>query len=87
MLSRQEGALRPDSESIPNVRPARVKRGKKMLRLKGCPRCNGDVYFDSDFHGWFEQCLQCGCMHYLQIATKAEKQPRRVKAKEVARAA
>lgn len=32
----------------------------KMLRLKSCPRCNGDVIVDRDIHGWYEQCLQCG---------------------------
>lgn len=58
-----------------------------MLRLKGCPRCNGDVYFDWDFYGWFEQCLQCGYMHYLQTTSTAEKLPRKQKVKEVTQAA
>lgn len=31
-----------------------------MMKLKGCPRCRGDVYIDSDFDGWFEKCIQCG---------------------------
>ena len=31
-----------------------------MWRLKGCPRCGGDVHIDRDHHGWFEECLQCG---------------------------
>ena len=28
-------------------------------RLKGCPRCGGDVYIDKDLDNWYEQCLQC----------------------------
>lgn len=59
-----------------------------MLKLKGCPRCSGDVYFDWDFYGWFEQCLQCGYMHYMHTTAKAEeRQPQKVKAKAVVQAA
>ncbi len=29
-------------------------------KLKGCPRCGGDVFLDRDYDGWFEECLQCG---------------------------
>ncbi len=25
-----------------------------------CAKCGGNVYLDSDYFGWFEQCLQCG---------------------------
>ncbi len=28
-------------------------------KLKGCPRCGGDVYIDRDMDGWYEQCLLC----------------------------
>lgn len=31
-----------------------------MWRLKGCPKCNGDLYLDKDTNGWEEKCLQCG---------------------------
>ncbi|MBI4014725.1 MAG: hypothetical protein HY365_02100 [Candidatus Aenigmarchaeota archaeon] len=31
--------------------------------LKGCPRDNGDLYFDRDMYGPFVSCLQCG--YYL----------------------
>lgn len=34
-----------------------------MLKLKGCPKCKGDVVLDRDIHGWFEQCIQCGYLH------------------------
>ena len=28
-------------------------------KLKGCPRCGGDVFVSSDHNGSYEQCLQC----------------------------
>lgn len=31
-----------------------------MLYLKACPRCAGDIHADSDMHGMFLKCLQCG---------------------------
>ena len=31
-----------------------------MLYLKSCPRCTGDINADSDTHGTFLKCLQCG---------------------------
>jgi len=31
-----------------------------MLYLKSCPRCTGDINADSDMHGTFLKCLQCG---------------------------
>ncbi len=31
-----------------------------MLKFKYCPRCRGDIVFDRDFYGLYEQCLQCG---------------------------
>jgi hypothetical protein len=31
-----------------------------MLYLKSCPRCQGDINADSDTHGMFLKCLQCG---------------------------
>ena len=28
-------------------------------RVKGCPRCHGDMFIDRDLDSWYEQCLQC----------------------------
>ena len=33
-------------------------------KLKSCPRCAGDMFSDTDLHGLFEQCLQCGYSSY-----------------------
>ena len=37
-------------------------------KLKGCPRCGGDLFIDSDIEGWFEQCLQCAHWRLLPKA-------------------
>lgn len=31
-----------------------------MWKLKGCPKCKGDLFFDRDMDGRYGQCLQCG---------------------------
>ena len=31
-----------------------------MFWLKGCPRCKGDLYEDTDKCGRYVSCLQCG---------------------------
>ena len=31
-----------------------------MWKLKGCPRCKGDILVDRDLDGWYQSCLQCG---------------------------
>lgn len=37
-----------------------------MFWMKACPKCHGDLYLDSDVHGTYIACLQCG--HYLPQA-------------------
>ena len=36
-----------------------------MMWLKGCPKCHGDLYLDSDGYGTFVECLQCGLLRDL----------------------
>ena len=56
----------------------RIKNRKrtetKVLRLKGCPRCNGDIFIDRDMYGWYEQCLQCGYMGDLKSLVDMKEQ-------------
>lgn len=33
-------------------------------KLKGCPRCSGDLNIIGDYLGYYEDCLQCGYHHY-----------------------
>ena len=37
-----------------------------MWKMKGCPRCKGDVFIDRRDNIWFEQCLQCGYKREMQ---------------------
>ena len=51
------------------VKGKRGKRGAgdaKMWKLRSCPKCRGDLFIDSDSHGFFEQCLQCGYIQDLK---------------------
>ena len=43
-------------------------REKIMVRwkLKGCPRCSGDLNVIRDVLGFYEDCLQCGYHHYYK---------------------
>ncbi len=43
-----------------------------MMKLKGCPRCQGDLFVNENRDGWSEQCLQCG----YEKDVKATCQPR-----------
>jgi hypothetical protein len=46
-----------------------------MWRLKGCPKCNGDIFVDKDFDGWYERCLQCGYNQDLETIVEVKEQP------------
>lgn len=32
----------------------------RLVKLKACPRCSGDMVEDTDIYGFYELCLQCG---------------------------
>jgi len=47
-----------------------------MLRFKCCPKCKGDVILRiKDKYGWYDQCLQCGYLHDLEVIAKIEQLP------------
>lgn len=50
-----------------------------MWRLKGCPKCGGDVFIDHDMNGWYEQCLQCGYLHDLGAMLEVKELPQEKK--------
>ena len=54
-----------------------------MLKLKGCPKCKGDVHLDRDQYGWYEQCFQCGCMRDLPNIVEVKQQPVEERDKEL----
>jgi len=37
------------------------------IRLKGCPRCHGDLIPEGDQFGWDWACLQCGYRETLEL--------------------
>lgn len=38
-----------------------------MIELKGCPRCQGDLYLTEDSFGKFANCLQCGYIRDFEL--------------------
>lgn len=47
------------------------------LLSKGCPKCNGNLFLDRDYNGWYEWCLQCGYQHDLQYSGEVREKVRR----------
>ena len=44
-----------------------INGGIEVIKLKCCPRCSGDISFDRDSFGWYEQCIQCGYLRDLPM--------------------
>jgi uncharacterized membrane protein YvbJ len=55
------------------------EEGKGMFWLKQCPQCGGDLLDESDVHGSYISCLQCG-----RTLTVAEEQALRRTARNAA---
>ena len=56
---------------------------RKMVLLKACPRCHGDIVVHIDVFGRYMSCLQCGFQRdveekYRQVRNKPQpvKEPR-----------
>ncbi len=46
-----------------------------MWKLKGCPRCGGDLLIEKDlFYGWYEKCIQCSFNRDLPELAQFEEQ-------------
>jgi len=39
-----------------------------------CPKCGGNLYIDKDYHGWYEECLQCAYMKDLKVVYESKTQ-------------
>jgi DNA-directed RNA polymerase subunit M/transcription elongation factor TFIIS len=48
-----------------------------MVRLKGCRRCGGDLFLESDSEGVYISCLQCGAIYNVR-RKQAEKKHKKV---------
>ena len=44
-----------------------LREVERVLFLKSCPRCQGDMHANRDFYGSYKECLQCG---YMQDADR-----------------
>ncbi len=42
-----------------------------MFKLRGCPKCHGDLYLGEDIYGAYLNCVQCG--RYYAVAEKADR--------------
>ena len=42
----------------------------RVLNLKECPRCHGDVHTNRDMYGTYKECLQCGYMLDIEEPNK-----------------
>jgi len=51
-------------------------------KLRGCPRCDGDMFADRDLHGLSEQCLQCGYARYLTKTVQSNQRAHNKKEEE-----
>ncbi len=71
-IGREEG-LGTEKADLNKLTRSR-RRGPVRLRLKGCPRCKGDLVTELDQWGWYEECIQCGYLHDLQNAVEMKKQ-------------
>ncbi len=38
-------------------------------KLKGCPRCGGDVYIENGLDEWYEVCLMCSYRREIKKET------------------
>jgi len=45
-----------------------------MWKLKGCPKCEGDLFLEKDHAGWYEKCLQCGYNRDMQVMVEVKEQ-------------
>jgi DNA-directed RNA polymerase subunit M/transcription elongation factor TFIIS len=41
-----------------------------IWKIKGCPRCSGDLFLQSEWGIWTEHCLQCGYEKELSLSAR-----------------
>ena len=42
-----------------------------MFKLRGCPKCHGDLYAGEDIYGVYLSCIQCG--RYFAVAEASDR--------------
>jgi len=43
-----------------------------MWKIKGCPKCSGDMFIEQGEFGWNEHCLQCGFLREVQFENEKQ---------------
>ncbi|MBM3131975.1 MAG: hypothetical protein FJZ95_02935 [Chloroflexi bacterium] len=59
-----------------------------MFKIKGCPRCRGDIFVENALEGLCELCLQCGYRHEhsaYRVLAPQEEMPRRRRRRRTAK--
>ena len=46
-----------------------------MWKLKSCPRCSGDMFFEKGLDRWYMQCIQCSHESELKNIAEFQKTP------------
>jgi ribosomal protein L37AE/L43A len=52
----------------------------KVIKVKGCKRCGGDLFLERDSDGVYLTCLQCGAI-YAGRGNEGQRNKRRVPAR------
>jgi DNA-directed RNA polymerase subunit RPC12/RpoP len=48
----------------------------KIVKFKGCKRCGGDLFLESDSEGVYISCLQCGAIYVRRMARTIQEPPK-----------
>ena len=57
--------------------PREVKAVRRLtIRLKGCPRCGGDLFPEYDITGTDLVCLQCGYLQPVSVSGRTVEEGR-----------
>jgi DNA-directed RNA polymerase subunit RPC12/RpoP len=44
-----------------------------IVKLKGCKRCGGDLFFERDYEGAYIFCLQCSAIYARRLVPPVKK--------------
>ena len=52
-----------------------------LIKYKGCPRCQGNLFLERDPEGVYATCLQCGAYYFRDITDDVKpekKEPKQI---------
>ena len=59
------------------------KRGLKMILLKDCTKCRGDVVLCHDHYGSYFSCIQCGLIRETIPTESQSCDPKKISAENI----